>query len=392
MPRSCLHIFLSNIENETRLYKEAAFVLSNDIADKVTVLGLWADHLPEQETTEYGLEIHRKRTWIRRYRDSALLQRVSLLRKLIAVLSLLQYAVSSIRTARRHRPTHVCCHNALMLPVAWAMARLSGATLEYLPHELETQRSGLSGLKKKIETWVERRFIHSARNVVVVCDPIRDWYYDAYGLKNLHVVRNVPEREAVTVHPVPEGDFRTRMDIPDSARVFIYQGIFGPGRGTDLLTDVFSKLDPAQSHLVFMGYGADEAEALIRKAAEDYQNIHFQPAVARDWIVSYSAGADIGLWISEEATLSYRFALPNKFFEYAHAGVPMLVSDNLAYQADLLKEGGFGWATSLDALKATVIELSTIDLEPFRERSLTYAKDAAWEHDAQAFAEVYRAQ
>ena len=352
---------------------------------------LWADHLPEQETTEYGLEIHRKRTWIRRYRDSALLQRVSLLRKLIAVLSLLQYAVSSIRTARRHRPTHVCCHNALMLPVAWAMARLSGATLEYLPHELETQRSGLSGLKKKIETWVERRFIHSARNVVVVCDPIKDWYYNAYGLKNLHVVRNVPEREAVTVHPVPEGDFRARFAIPSKATLFIYQGLFGPGRGTDMLLDVFSRLDPAKSHLVLMGYGDPHSQVIIDKAVQDHENIHYQPAVDREWIVSYSAGADIGVSINNGNSLSYRYSLPNKFFEYSHAGLALVVSDNMTFQADLITDKNLGRVTAFEKSYECFKALSEMDLSPFRRQTLDYAKEAVWEHDAQAFAEVYRA-
>lgn len=389
MSRFTLHIFLSSIESETRLYKEAAYTLSKGICSRVAVLGLWRDGLTTDEVTDNGLEIHRLPTMVRKYRDNALVRRFGLLRKLLAIVSLFQYIVASILMARRLRPDHVCCHNASMLPVAWGAARLAGATLEYLPHELETQRSGLTGFKKKVVTWIERRFIHRARNVVVVCDPICDWYRDAYGLTNLHVVRNVPEQDAVQVRNIPEGSLRDQFAIPDSARVFIYQGLFSPGRGIETLIEAFKRLDPAKSHIVFMGYGDDASQASIDAATAACTNIHFQPAVAREWIISYSHSADIGLWISEKATLSYRYALPNKFFEYAHAGVPMLVSDNLEYQADLLTKGRFGWATPLDRLGQTLTELSEIDLSPFITKARDYAATAVWEEDAKAFATVY---
>lgn len=389
MSRFTLHIFLSSIESETRLYKEAAYTLSERICSRVAVLGLWRDGLATNEVTEYGLEIHRLPTMLRKYRHRALVRRFTLLRKLLALLSLFQYIVSSILMARRLLPDHVSCHNASMLPVAWAASRLSRATLEYLPHELETQRSGLTGLNKKVVTWIERRFIHSARNVIVVCDPIRDWYRDAYGLNNLMVVRNVPEQDAVKVRDIPKGSLRQQFAIPDSARLFIYQGLFGPGRGIETLIEAFKRLDPSKSHVVFMGYGDDSSQASINAATAACPNIHFQPAVPREWIISYSHSADIGLFLSEKAALSYRYALPNKFFEYAHAGVPMLVSENLEYQADILTKGGFGWAVPLDRLEQTLTELSEIELSPFITKAQEYAAAAVWEEDAKAFFTVY---
>lgn len=389
MPGFTLHIFLSSIESETRLYKEADFTLRAGICARVAVVGLWREGLATQETTDYGLEIRRLQTMVRRYRNAALLRRVGLLRKVVAMLSLFQYAFACIVTARQMRPDHVSCHNAIMLPVACAAARWSGATLEYLPHELETQRSGLNGLAKWVTALVERRFILSARNVVVVCDPIKEWYENTYGLTNVHLVRNVPEKDAVQVRPLPEGGFRERFGIPDSATVFIYQGLFSTGRGIETLLDTFAALDPARSHLVLMGYGDASYQAIIDEAAASRANVHFQPAVAREWIVSYSASADVGIFISERASLSYRYALPNKFFEWAHAGLPILVSDNLEYQASLLKEGRFGWDAPLNELTSAVRRISEIDIGPYTDNARRYAATAMWDEDAKAFADVY---
>lgn len=390
MAQRALHIFLSSIESETRLYKEAAYTVANGLCTTVAVIGLWSEGLATHEVTDYGLEIYRKPTWLSRWRHSMTLRRLGNLRKLVAILSLIQYATFCVLAARRLRPDHVSCHNALMLPVAWAASRFSGATLEYLPHELETERAGLGGFSKKLTKLVERLFIHSARHVVVVCDPICDWYRSAYGLENLHVVRNVPERSAVEIRPLTEPEFRGRFSIPDTATLFIYQGQISYGRGVEELLEIFANLDREKSHIVFMGYTEGGYQELIDEAVSKNANIHFQPAVPRDQIVSYSAGADVGIFIVKNAPLSYRYALPNKFFEWAHAGVPVLVSDNLEYLSQLVEDDELGWSSPLDGIKAKIREVSDSDLETYVENVRRYAAPAVWDSDAKIFAEVYR--
>jgi glycosyltransferase involved in cell wall biosynthesis len=297
--------------------------------------------------------------------------------------------IATIIVARRLKPRHVSCHYVALLPLCWVVSRLSGGTLEYLPHELETQRTGLSGLKKIVETWIERRFVHSARNVVVVCDPIKEWYEKAYGLTNVHVVRNVPEKDAVQIRTIPEGGFRERFSIPDGARVFIYQGLISAGRGIEILLETFAALDPARYHLVLMGYGDDHYRAKLDDAARQHANIHYQSAVAREWIVSYSASADIGILIPESNSLSYKYSLPNKFFEWAHAGLPIVLSENMEYQAQILTDNGFGWVTSHDNLMHVIEGMTPDIIARYAEQAKKFAQSAVWENDAAIFAHVY---
>lgn len=392
MTRRNLHVFPTNIESQTRLFKEAEYTLSRKIVDRIVVLGLWHDGQQTEETMQSGLEVVRVKTALRKYRYSTPIMKYAVLRKMLAAFSLIQYCAATIKQALLLKPQYVSCHYVGVLPLSWVAARLTGATLEYLPHELETQRTGLSGFKKRIETWIEQHFIRSARNVVVVCDPIRDWYQDAYGLNNIHVVRNVPEKGAVNIRAIPSGGFRKQFKVPDSAKIFIYQGLFSAGRGIEALLDTFATLDARRCHLVLMGYGEDRYQEMINDAAVKHSNIHYQPAVARELIVSYSASADVGIFISERASLSYRYALPNKFFEWAHAGLPILVSDNLEYQAQLVHEGGFGWATPLGDLTAAVMKIADTDLAPYAENARRYALGAVWDEDAKTFARIYRAR
>ena len=242
---------------------------------------------------------------------------------------------------------------------------------------------------QKLQGFVERRFIPAATQILVVCEPIAEWYRAQYGLTNVHVARNVPEREAVEVRTVPSGDFRARFSIPESATVFIYQGIFGKTRGTDRLLEIFSRLDPETAHLVMMGYGGEADQADIDACVARHSNIHHQPAVAREWIISYTSGADIGLLTVENAPLSYRYALPNKFFEYAHAGVPILVSDNFEYLAKIIADEAIGWSAPYEEIEGLIRNLTKTDLDPWRTRAREFAGSAVWETDARVFATVY---
>ena len=51
------------------------------------------------------------------------------------------------------------------------------------------------------------------------------------------------------------------------------------------------------------------------------------PAVPPDEVLDYTASADVGVTLVEDACLSYRYCLPNKLFEYVMARIPVVVSD-----------------------------------------------------------------
>lgn len=383
-----LHLFLSDIVNESRLFREAEATVELGIFDRVSVLGLWEAGLPMHEVRADQLEVIRVRTWLRVLRVRHPSLRRGILWRSLMMGAFAQYSLAAVQLAFRMRPSHLCCHNLILLPTAVLAAKISGAALVYAPHELETEREGLKGPMKFISAWIEDRFIGFAQAVVSVCDPIASWYTKRYRLANVHVVRAIP---AWTL-PAGIGEwreaYRRKNRIPLDAVLFIYQGVLGRERGVDYLLEVFES--PKNSHhLMFMGFG--EAENRIKAACRRCPKIHFQPAVAAHQVLRHTAIADVGIFaINDRLSESYRLSLPNKFFEYLYAGLPVLVTKNLEYMAEIVVTHRMGWVVGGDEIPEQIKRIDADDIARKRQSASNFASLTNWQEARKIYREIYR--
>ena len=82
------------------------------------------------------------------------------------------------------------------------------------------------------------------------------------------------------------------------------------------------------SILVLVGKGdiSNKIEKLIVSNQLD-NKVKMLGEVPYEKLYSYTIQADLGLSLEEDAGLNYRYALPNKLFNYIHAHIPVLVSN-----------------------------------------------------------------
>ena len=346
------------------------------------LLAVWDNGLDLWEQHESGLEIIRLKTVLRRLKVNGRPLLLRFLRPLLMMLALLEYAFAAIKLGLRIRPSHVSVHNPIMILVGLILKLLIRCRLVYLPHELESERAGMRGVAKSIFIASEGLMIRYCDYVVVVCEPIAQWYRDRYHLDNVAVVRNVPQKADVTLSD--RGDeFRSAFSIPETSRIFVYQGLIEQARGCDTLVAIFRE---RADHIVFMGYGDYVAEINELQIA----NVHHHPAVPLNDIVRYTSGADVGLFLLKgEVCLSYALSLPNKFFEYLHAGLPVVVSDNLTYLSSLVREHGLGWVTTVETLDQTLNAITQSEIDEIRDNVGAYAQSCIWERDALVFDKAY---
>ena len=70
-----------------------------------------------------------------------------------------------------------------------------------------------------------------------------------------------------------------------------------------------------------------DLERQIVSMSEARENIHHVKSVPIKELLEYTSSATIGCVLTIDNCLNHKYSLPNKFFEYAMAGLPILVSD-----------------------------------------------------------------
>lgn len=323
MPGRCnVHISMTPFKNESRLLREVKVLLSENIVDRVVVIALWEEGLKKFEVFQDGLEVRRVHL-----KSRGLPKRLA-----FQCIKYFEFFFCCLHIFYRYRATVINCHALASLPIGWVAKWIAGAKLAYDAHELETERNGLAGIRKKLSKFIERSLIGSCDLVIVPGTMIKKWYEDQYSIANVISLRNIPEFEQFSSSNI----LRDELEIGEECRIFLYHGNLSAGRGIEVLLDCFSRLVDVNSVLVVMGYG--DLETLVKQYENEFPGrVFFKAAVKPEQVVNIAASAEYGICLIEPICLSYKFCLPNKLFEYKAAGIPILAS-NLPEMAAVLKD------------------------------------------------------
>jgi glycosyltransferase involved in cell wall biosynthesis len=128
-------------------------------------------------------------------------------------------------------------------------------------------------------------------------------------------------------------------------------------------------------------------EVGVADHAERFPNIHVYPSVPHDKVVKLVREADCGLCLIEDRTLSLRYSLPNKLFECAFAGVPVLGS-RLPEISRVVQQYGLGVCCDNDAesIEAAVLKIEREGIA----RPVADLTELSWDTQARRLQEAYR--
>lgn len=357
-----VHIYPSHFCYESRILKQTKAILEAGLASKVIIIASGRPDLPATEQIDPNREV---------IRLSMLLHTPKTI--VSKLFSKLEFIIRAILFLAKSRPKWIHCHSCEMLVPGIMSKIFNRSILIYDTHELETERTGLTGLFKHLLKGLEQISFKFIDYTFVVSDSIGNWYLQKYPKANVAVVKNIPECPQ-TITPI----LRSKLGLKPQDKVFLYQGVLGPYRGIELLLAAWEKVD-SDCHLVFIGYG--EFENLIRKRLNP--NIHLLEAVPPNELLSYTSDADVGLSIIEDASLSYSFCLPNKLFEYITAGCPVIIS-NRPEMVRFISHYGCGWIASEDPNELADL-VSSLDSQEIASKSLGTKKakeENTWEAES----------
>ena len=178
------------------------------------------------------------------------------------------------------------------------------------------KRPRVQNIWKKIEKWI---FPH-LETVITVNDSIARLYQQEYGNK-VYVVRNIP----------PNRDFRTVMtrnelNLPEDRHIVLLQGAgINIQRGAEEAIEAMQYLD----HTILLIIGGGDVMAVLPGIVQRLnleKKVFFLPKQPFERLFHYTRCADIGITLDKDTNINYRFSLPNKLFDYIHAGLPVLAS------------------------------------------------------------------
>jgi glycosyltransferase involved in cell wall biosynthesis len=209
------------------------------------------------------------------------------------------------------------------LPAAYLVSKIKKTRLIYDTHEYFTEtpelvnRPKIQRIWEKIESWI----FPNLQSIITVNQSIADLYQKKYK-KKLVVVRNIPsffEPERIKS--------RKELQLPEDKKILIIQGTgINVDRGAEEACRAMKYLD--NTVLLIIGSGDVFPDLKIIIENEHLQNkVIIKPKMSFQELRQYTIQSDLGLSIDKDTNLNYRFSLPNKLFDYIHAGIPVLTSN-----------------------------------------------------------------
>lgn len=374
-----LHISHTDIRYDSRILKELHALEKLDDYERVAI-GVELDEGASANTRPLRAKIVTVRLFTKMFSR--------LPRALRYAFNMLELTLKCFVRGTKLKPAVVHCHDTLVLPAGVLIKLATGCKLVYDAHELESNKNGQSRALSKATLFIEKLCWRWVDLLVSVSDSILAWYRDHLGPKESILVLNSPEIDGRTDARSEAGGsgryFHELYDIPKDKLVFVYLGILGAGRGIEIALEAFasSSLD---AHLVLVGYG--DLSSQIQSYCDRHQNIHLHKPVPHDQVVALVAGADVGLCLVENVSLSDYYCLPNKLFEYCFAGLHILGSDFPEIRK-VVDEYSLGTCCALEPNKVREAIQSLIDHRPTRTKADFSA--LSWDVQAERLVRGYR--
>lgn len=210
-----------------------------------------------------------------------------------------------------------------VLPAGYLLKGLKGCKLIYDSHELFTEVPELRRAPVKRRTWeiLESLIVPKLGSMITVNNSIADIFQARYHVK-VDVVRNVPYRqsyESIEAAAIP--------GLPTGRKVVIMQGAgINIERGAEEAVQAFKYIDDALLVIIGSGDVFDSLKILVHQLKLN-DKVYLYPRVPFDVLIGYTKSCHLGLSLDKPLSLNYKLSLPNKLFDYIHAGVPVVASD-----------------------------------------------------------------
>ncbi len=305
------------------------------------------------------------------------------------------YSLLLLITALRTRPDIVYAHDYFPVYSARLAAALTGALLVYDAHELIIPQEGVTlGRRNRFFYRLEKRCLPRAALVIAASPERAELMCQHYGLAETPLAINnitpapkdTPGREdALRRYPALE---RAR----DGLIRLVSQGYISADRAVVASIAALAQL-PENVELVLVGGGPPDDIAAMHAAIAEYgveRRVIYLGRVPRDHLHDIMQCCDIGIVYYYTRSLNQLYCAPNKIYEYAQAGLPMISSCQPPLRRVQEKYGiseliGCSGDEQTRLISDLVKASQTIaaDLDGYRKMIPAFLAENRWENEAE---------
>ncbi len=217
------------------------------------------------------------------------------------------------------------------------VSKIKGLDLVFDSHEIFSEAPTLYNrpFRKKIWKALERFIVPKIKYFYTVSNGYADWFEKEYKTRP-EIIMNVP-----VVRSASDDEITIQLpEIKVDERILIYQGVINFSRGIDKMIEAMQFVGNAQLWIIGIGPKKAEFEELASQLNLK-EKVKFIGQVTPSQLKLITPKADLGLSLEEDYGISYRYALPNKIFDYTHAGIPIL-GTNLPEIQNTIESYGIG--------------------------------------------------
>ena len=221
---------------------------------------------------------------------------------------------------------------------------------------------------KKIWLSLEKSILPKLKNNYTVCNSIADFYKNKYNV-HFETIMNLPTKKEVE-----KGMFTFETA---HKKIILYQGALNIGRGLENLIETMKSLE---NHLLVIIGDGDIYKSLKENVSIEKltHKVIFLGKISPEKLHKLTPLADLGISLEEDLGLNYRFALPNKIFDYIQAEVPILVS-NLPEMSAIVKHYNVGEIVLNKNPKKLANQIKQLLEKDFTQELKVAKKELIWE-------------
>jgi glycosyltransferase involved in cell wall biosynthesis len=275
------------------------------------------------------------------------------------------------------------------LLACFVASKITKKKLVYDSHEYFTEVPELVDRPKVKAMWerIERHIVPNLKHCYTVCQSIADIYNAQYGT-TFKVVQNVPSR-------LPEHDIDRNFlpPFPIDQPVILYQGAVNLGRGIEEAILAMHQLENVRLVIIGDGDKLTECKNIVENEGLS-NNVILTGRKTIHELKQITHFATIGLSVEKDMGLNYRYALPNKLFDYIQSEVPVLASElpEIKRIVDLYKIGLTIPETTPESIAVSIKRmLNSPELMAEWKKNCAKAKeDLCWENEEKVLIALYQ--